>query len=93
MGRTPGELESTLTTREWRELIALHSIDPWTEDRADLRSAIIAKQVVDVNIPRGKPRSKLKDFMPFRVETGVEKPEGFLRSQLRTIRERLPKKG
>ena len=43
------ELEATLSAAELREWAAFYSIDPWGEQRADLRMARIAWAVLQVN--------------------------------------------
>lgn len=40
------------------------SLEPFGEERADVRSAIIAKTIADVNTPKGKKRIPLEAFMP-----------------------------
>lgn len=41
---------------------ALNRIDPWTEDRADLRAAIVAS--VTANASGARRRFSVEDFMP-----------------------------
>lgn len=52
---------SALEFAEWQ---AYYRLEPFGEERADLRSAIVAKTIADVNTPRGSPRAELADFMP-----------------------------
>ena len=49
LGRTVGELEASLSAAELREWIAFYNIDPWGEQRADLRMARIAWAVLQAN--------------------------------------------
>lgn len=46
---------------EWR---AYERIEPFGERRADLRMGILAATVVNVNLPKGRPRAKPAAFMP-----------------------------
>jgi len=61
---TVAELLGCISSRELTEWQAYFSVEPFGEDRADLRSAIIA--CVMANAWRGKNsrKFKLKDFMP-----------------------------
>lgn len=52
-----------LTASEVVEWEALYRIDPWGEERADLRSAIIAWTFAMAHSKRGK-KPKLSQFMP-----------------------------
>lgn len=55
-----------LSARQFDEWIAFYSIEPWGEERADLRAGIVASTVANVNRnakQRSKPYSP-KDFMP-----------------------------
>lgn len=55
-----------MTSRQFAEWLAYSNVEPFGEQRADLRSAIIA--CVTANVWRGKGQKALKpeDFMPFR---------------------------
>lgn len=53
-----------MSAREFAEWMAYCRLEPFGEERADLRSAIVAKTVADVNTPKGKRRAKLTEFMP-----------------------------
>jgi hypothetical protein len=46
------------------EWIAYSKIEPFDERRADLRSAIIAKTIADINRGKYKPPYKIEIFMP-----------------------------
>ena len=58
---------------EWR---AYHEVDPFGEDRADLRSGIVASVVANANRTKGRA-FKPGDFMPDfdRMETGQQSVE------------------
>lgn len=67
MGRPDVDhLLAELSARQFDEWIAFYSIEPWGEERADLRAGIVASTVANVNRnpkQRSKPYSP-KDFMP-----------------------------
>lgn len=65
-GRTPSELDETLTVSDYLLLATAESIEPRGEVRADLRAGIISSTLVNSNAFR-KPGSnpvKPADFMP-----------------------------
>ena len=55
---------SRCDSREYAEWRALYELDPWGEERADLRAGIIASTIANVN--RGKSQKVFSpgDFMP-----------------------------
>lgn len=48
---------------EFAEWIAYSRVEPWGEERADLRAALICKTLADINTPKGKRPMKLEDFL------------------------------
>lgn len=42
MGRTQEELGATLSFRDFMEMVVFYRLDPWGEQRADMRAAQIA---------------------------------------------------
>ena len=64
MGKTVGELSEELSDAELHEWMAFYRLEPFGEERADLRAGIVASTVYNVN--RGKKGRVLKptDFMP-----------------------------
>jgi len=59
-------LLAELSTREFDEWLAYYQIEPWGEERGDVRAGIIASTIANVNRnpkQRRKPYSP-KDFMP-----------------------------
>ena len=50
-------------SRQYSEWRAYYEVEPWGEERADLRSAIIACTIANVNRAKGKA-FKPSDFMP-----------------------------
>ena len=49
---------------EFNEWQAFYAINPWGEPRADLRSAVVAHVIANVNRKKGARAFKPKDFMP-----------------------------
>lgn len=62
MGRTVRELLDDLDAAELHEWIAYYGLDPWTEDRADLRAGVVAAVIANTHTKKG--RFKPSDFMP-----------------------------
>ena len=52
-----------MSAREYAEWMAYSRVEPWGEERADLRAALICKVLADINTPKGKQGPKLEDFM------------------------------
>ncbi len=65
LGKTVGELSEELSDAELQEWMAFYRLEPFGEERADLRAGIVAATVANAN--RGKRGRVLKptDFMPF----------------------------
>lgn len=59
----PDRLAASMTMRQLREWMAYYEVEPWGEDRADLRAGIIAATTANVWRGRG-PAAKPSDFMP-----------------------------
>lgn len=68
MGRTIHELRAVLSYAEFQEWCLYYQIEPWGEDRADLRAGIVSSTIANY---AGKERSKNappatpSDFMPY----------------------------
>lgn len=64
LGRTLGELGRTMSLAEFLLWVREYNRDPWGEERADMRSGIVASTIANVN--RGKHTSafRVADFMP-----------------------------
>jgi len=62
LGRTVSELEATISVREFEEWIAFYSFEPWGDERADIRSGVIASTVANVHLGGGYSPT---DFMPY----------------------------
>jgi hypothetical protein len=73
MGRTIQELRAVLSYREFCEWCLYYQIEPWGEDRADLRAGIVASSIANY---AGKQRADSaypalpSDFMPY-----LDRPE------------------
>ena len=52
-----------MPARIFGEWIQFYRQEPFGEDRDDVRSAIIAAVIADVNRGKGKPRAKIEDFV------------------------------
>ncbi len=65
LGKTVGELSEELSDAEFQEWMSFYRMEPFGEDRADLRAGIIAATIV--NVQRGKKGRPVKptDFMPY----------------------------
>lgn len=57
-----GELETSLTSEEYREWMQFYAIDPWGEQRADMRMAQTMWAVLQ---PHTKAALDANDFMLF----------------------------
>ena len=65
LGKTVGELSEELPDSELLEWMIFYRLEPFGDERADLRAGIVASTVANAN--RGKRGRSLKptDFMPF----------------------------
>ena len=61
---TVRELLSRLTSKELSEWMAWYNVEPFGEARADLRSAIVACVVHNINCTKKSQMKKVNDFMP-----------------------------
>lgn len=59
---TPERLKATLTAKEARELFSFYCLEPWSEEREDLRTGYIAAILATVH-GRGGHKSKASDFV------------------------------
>ena len=66
----PRLMLAAMTSRELTELLSFHAIEPLGEERADLRSAIVASTLANVNrdSKRHPQPYRPKDFMPYHHE-------------------------
>lgn len=65
-----GEMLERMSAEELTEWQAYARIEPFGEDRADLRAGMVASMVGNVNLKKGAKPFKPADFMPF-----IDKPD------------------
>jgi hypothetical protein len=65
MGRTVAELQAAMSSREFTEWQAYFALEPFGEERADIRAALVASVIANVNRNPKKRSSPfaVKDFM------------------------------
>jgi len=51
-------------SREFAEWRAFYELEPWGDDRADLRAGIVASTIANVNRGKGQKAFNPGDFMP-----------------------------
>ena len=51
-------------SRQFAEWQAYYQVEPWGEERADLRAGIVASTIANVNRGKGQKPFKPSDFMP-----------------------------
>lgn len=73
MGVTVAELLSRIDSRELSEWMAFYKLEPWGDERADLRIAILASLYANANRKKGQAPFKPSDFIP-RFEPPEEQP-------------------
>lgn len=59
----PDHLLAQLTSHQYSELLAFHSIEPIGEEREDLRNAMAIAAMV--NALGAKPRAKIDNYLPW----------------------------
>jgi hypothetical protein len=64
LGCPVAELSRRLTSAELTEWAAYYNLDPWGEDRADLRAGIVAATIANRMRSKGEKTRKPVDFMP-----------------------------
>ena len=57
---------------ELAEWMAYYTLEPWGEDRADLRSAIVASLIHNTNAKRSRP---VRDFMAYQEPRPPQTPD------------------
>jgi hypothetical protein len=65
LGVTRRELLRRVTSIEMSEWYAYYCVDPWGEERADLRQAITTAMIANVNRGKDDKAFTPEDFMPF----------------------------
>ena len=71
LGCTVRELLHGIESKELAEWQAYYNLEPWGEERADLRAGIVASTIANVFRGKGSPPKKPKDFMPDFKGTGL----------------------
>jgi hypothetical protein len=62
-----------MTSAQFAEWIAYNKLEPFGEEREDLRMGIVASTIANANLPKGKKPYKPADFTPtFEIETEDE---------------------
>ena len=73
---TVAEAQQRISSREFTRWQAFHEIEPFGEERADLRSGIVASVIANVNRGKHSKTYKPADFMPQfdgpRIQSGEE---------------------
>lgn len=70
LGMTVEDMLDRMTWREYREWLEFYEVEPFGDERADLRSGIVAALIANVNRdPKKHPQPfKPNEFMPFYQE-------------------------
>lgn len=61
---TVGEMLTRMSSRELSEWMAYATLEPFGEERADLRAGIVASAVVNVHRTQSDKAAQPSDFMP-----------------------------
>ena len=72
MGMTVDELGARMSAAEFFEHWADYLIDPWGEQRADLRSGVVASILYNVYRAKGKSEKSASDFVLYRPDAPDE---------------------
>jgi len=65
LGKSVAEIEGTMSSREISEWMAFYRLEPWGDDRADLRTGIVASTIANVNRGKDTKSYQPQDFMAF----------------------------
>lgn len=60
-------MSEEISDAELREWMAFYRLEPFGDERADLRAGIVASTVVNVNRGKRGKATKPTDFMPYRT--------------------------
>lgn len=63
---SPARMLSEMRPSELGMWAAFYTVDPWTEERADMRAGIVASTLANVHRGRNTRAFSAADFMPFR---------------------------
>lgn len=78
MGIPVGELQQRMTSWEFSHWVALYQMDPWGEERADLRNAMVCATLANIHRGKGSKRVTIGDYMPRFGEDVKESTETML---------------
>ncbi len=67
LGKTVGQLSEEMSDKELHDWMAFYRLEPFGDERADLRAGIIASTVANSNRGKRGETRKPTDFMPFRT--------------------------
>ena len=73
-----------MTAKELSEWMAYYEVEPFGEERADYRSAMIAWVLASIYAKKGH-KPKIEDFMPFQDKTKRQQTAGEIQSMLHMI--------
>lgn len=59
------QLKDSMDAREFGTWMAYYGVQPWGEQRGDLRSAIVAATIANSNPYRKGRNARVDEFMPF----------------------------
>lgn len=85
LGMSVKRCQQEIDSDEFANWLAWYRIDPFGEQRSDLRAGIIASATLAPYRKPGSKAAKPEDFMPFRPE---RKPELMTAAQLRAAMDR-----
>lgn len=65
LGKTVHEIETTMSAREFFDWMDFYSVEPFGDQRADIRSGVVAATIANVYRGKGKKPFGPSDFMLF----------------------------
>lgn len=80
---SPREVLEKHSSRELTEWMAFMQVEPFGEERADLRAGIVASTIANVVRKKGGKMAKPEDFMP---KFNVKKEEQTIEEQLNVVK-------
>ena len=73
---------ASLSSRQFAEWIAYYNVEPWGEERADVRSGVVASTVANIHRKKNTKPFKPIDFMPYLSEEREEMEQKEKQNQL-----------
>ena len=74
-----------MTSWEFSHWIAYYEMDPWGDERADLRNAMMCATMANIHRKKGSRRITIGDFMPRFGEKQEQDPEQMRKSFVRAM--------